>query len=203
MKFLKVLLLICWVIGISAIVGVMHSWHLIDLSPEKSMQLSISQYAKGVNKFGVIHYLSPQCSCSNTIVNHLLKRGPLNPEESKELVVLIDDFQNKTERLLKKRRFSVVSLNSKELSKESDGAIRGVPLLVIYDRNQVTKYVGGYSEKSITPFTQIDIKEYIKTLKEGRGIASKPVVGCAVSKEYKELLDPFGLKYTEKSDEHI
>jgi hypothetical protein len=195
-NFLKWLFISLWVVGISAVVGVVHSWHFADLSPEKE-SLSINSFSSNVEKYGVLHFLSPACSCSQTVIDHLLSRGPLSGQESKETIVLIDDHKNIYLSKFFKKKFNVLTLSSDDIKKDYDGSIRGVPLLAIYDSKKTTRYVGGYSEKQITPFSKIDIKSFIDNLDKGRTIASKPVIGCAVSKEFQKLLDPFGLKYSE------
>lgn len=203
MNKLKWLLLICWVTGISAVVGYMHSWHLVDLSPKNQSKISIESFSSDVKNFGVIHFLTPACSCSQSILDHLLKRAPIDIERAKEAVVLFDDSKDQMKSKLLKNGYQVFSLDSKEINKENEGAIRGVPLLVIYDKDKITKYVGGYSDKAITPFTEINISEYLKSIEMGKKLATNPVIGCAVSNEYKKLLDPFGLKYTEISNDKI
>lgn len=197
MVFLKYSFLFIWVVSVSAVVGVMHSWHYVNLSPSEPTALSIENYSSNIKSYGVVHFLTPACSCSKNIFNHLMSRAPYDPQEIKETVVLFDDNQDSMSSKLQNKGYEVLSLLSSTINKQDKGSVRGVPLLVIYNKNKVTKYVGGYSEQAITPFTDINVAGYIAELEKGRTISSKPVIGCAVSKEYKKLLDPFGLKYRE------
>ncbi len=203
MYIIKISFLVAWIITISAIVGIMHSWHLADLSPVDKKSLTIKDYSSDVKNFGIIHFLTPACSCSQSIYEELISRPPYKEDWAKEAVVLIDDSKNVMKPHLLSKGYKVISLSSKSIDKNNKGSIRGVPLLVIYDKKKVTRYVGGYSAQAITPFTDINIESFLKKIESGAEVDSLPVIGCAVSKEYKKLLDPFGLKYTEKVNEHI
>jgi hypothetical protein len=112
------------------------------------------------------------------------------------MIVLIDDKAGAYTKKLHKKGFSVTSTNFTEAKKKYSDSITGVPLLVIYDSNKKTRYAGGYSQQLITPFTKIDIKSFLSKISEGRSVASMPVKGCSVSKDYQKILDPLGLKYT-------
>ena len=196
MKKSHYLFIICWVGGITLIVGYIHSWHLVDLKPQSEITLSFNKMIPDVSdEFGVIHFLTPLCSCSEQIFKHLVERGPL--KEEKEVVILVDDSQGVFQRPLEEKGYSTKLISTDKLSEEFKSAIQGVPLLVIYEKNKKVRYAGGYYEKAITPFTKIDIKKFTDSLHEGREIASLPIIGCAVSEEYKKILDPFGLKYQE------
>ena len=83
------------------------------------------------------------------------------------------------------------------MEKDLKDSLKGVPLLVIYDKQKNAKYVGGYSDKVITPLTKINIDPFLNNIRNKREVSSLPVKGCAVSKEYQKILDPFGIKYTE------
>jgi len=185
-----------WVGVISLVVGYIHSWHIIDLKPNKNLSLAFNEMIPEVTEeFGVIHFLTPLCSCSEQIFKHLIERGPLNKE--KEVVILINDAKEIFATSLKERGFQVNLISTDKLSEDFKNAVQGVPLLVIYEGEKKVRYAGGYYEKAITPFTKIDIEKFTNSLRSGRDIASLPIVGCAVSEEYKKILDPFGLKYQE------
>ncbi len=196
LKFSQILFIVSWLGLVSYVITLMHSWHYADLSPIDLSTTVVSKWFPKVKEreLGVIHFLTPKCSCSQQIFTHLLERAPL----AFELALVIDDTKDQYSTRLKKKGYLVKSINTKKLDEELASAIKGVPLLVIYDDKKITKYVGGYTDKVITPFTKIDIKQFLNKIKNNRTIASLPVMGCAVSKQYQKLLDPFGLKYQEK-----
>lgn len=197
MKKKQLLFVFIWVISISLVIGSIHSWHYAEYNiSQKSLKLDNIKVAK--NHYGVLHFLTPTCSCSEKILSHLLKRGPLKREVGIEKIVLIDDTPENYTQKLKERGFDIDHYSFEEATKKYSESIRGVPLLIIFNDEKEAKYVGGYSDKLITPFTNIDIKKFLTEIKSGRAIASLPVRGCAVSKEYQTILDPLGIKYANK-----
>jgi hypothetical protein len=196
-KYIKYLILFAWVGVISLVLTLMHSWHYIDLSPTSDAPVKLSNYLPKVENYGIVHFLTPKCSCSQEIYKHLLERGPLEYKSSKETIVVVDDNELDFTGNLGKKGFKTFNLNPEKMKKDFSESIQGVPLLVIYNKNFATQYVGGYSDQSITPFTKINIKNYLVAMEQGRTIASNPIIGCATSKEYQNILDPFGLKYQE------
>lgn len=183
-----------WVVSLSLVIGSIHAWHFADYTPQNG-KFSADQLIGDTQNFGVIHFLTPECSCSQSIFEHLMQRGPLDKETATESVVIIDDNKLEYAEKLKARGFPSTSYTSEDLSSLFTAGVTGVPLLVIFDSQKVTRYVGGYSERLITPFTQIDIPSFLKSLSQGRELSSHPVRGCSVSKEYKKILDPLGIKY--------
>lgn len=186
-----------WVLCISFVIGSIHSWHLVEFTPKKESFQSSDLNIKTDN-YGVIHFLTPMCSCSETILKHLLKRGPLPRNIAKETVVIIDDKNGLYTKKLTKLGFQVSQTSFTQAKKKYSDSITGVPLLVIYDKKKATRYAGGYAKQLITPFTKIDIKSFINKISSGRELASLPVKGCSVSKDYQRILDPLGLKYTKE-----
>ncbi|WP_127717988.1 hypothetical protein [Halobacteriovorax sp. HLS] len=198
-KVLTALFIGCWVIGVSYAITMMHSWHYVDLSPSSTEDFKLASILPEVKDHGVVHFLTPKCSCSKSIFEHLNSRGPLGKTVASEVVILIDDDKEEFLKPLKKNGFQVYNYSTAQMKDEFSTSIKGVPLLVIYNKSKDVRYVGGYSDASITPLTQINIKNYLLTLNEGRKIASKPVIGCSVSKEYQAILDPLGLKYKKEN----
>ncbi len=187
--------ILSWVTLASYGVTLMHSWHYSDLSPKEELSFTHIKFSDETQKAGVIHFLTPLCSCSKEIFKHLVKKGPLDKKIYLEKVVLIDDLNEEFAKPLIEKGFDVHLIESEKAKHIFDGEIRGVPLLTIYGRDLKTQYVGGYSDKSITPFTEINYRSFLEKIEKNLEIKSLPVIGCAVSKEYKKLLDPFGLKY--------
>lgn len=194
MKKFHVFLIASWVIAVSAVITILHSWHYADLGPGKNKQVEFKNLLPKIKEgHGVAHFITPACSCSQQVYKHLLSRKPLE----NELAIIIDDNELEFEKNLKAKGYKVQLIETKKLDAEKADMIKGVPLLVIYDNNLETQYVGGYSDKSITPFTKINIQSFLNNIEKKRKIASMPVIGCAVSKKYQKLLDPLGLKYQE------
>lgn len=192
-KKIGIVLLMFWVGVVSYGVTLMHSWHYADLSPEKSVALPDDLSAKK----GVLHFITPLCSCSKEIYKHLISKGPLEGSKYNEKVIVVDDKKNEFSTSLRTAGYEVEKVDSAEMMKRYGSDIRGVPLLVIYNDEKVPLYVGGYTNKSITPFTEINYRSFLTKIENKEKIEKLPVIGCAVSDEYKKMLDPFGLKYGE------
>ena len=92
----------------------------------------------------------------------------------------------------------MINFSTQELKSRFSTSIKGVPLLVIYNKEKTTHYIGGYARAAITPLTDINITQFLTTLRQGKKLSSLPVIGCTVSKKYQTLLDPLGLKYTKR-----
>ncbi|MBC99068.1 MAG: hypothetical protein CME63_15110 [Halobacteriovoraceae bacterium] len=186
-----------WILLISLVLGSIHSWHFADYSPKKSSFMDFKDAVEETENFGVIHFLTPACSCSTEIFNRLIRRGPLKAEYAKESVVVIDDNQQEFSKNLLKKGFRAQKFSSQEIQKKFNSSIKGVPLLMIYDHTKTIQYIGGYSQNLINPLVQINIMNFIEKIKKGQELESLPVRGCSVSKEYQKILDPLGLKYKE------
>lgn len=194
-NFLAYFITFAWIVGISGAISQFHAWHQVDLAPENS-KIDVSNLFTPTQTYGAVHFLTPMCSCSTVIFDHLLNRRPIS--SIKETVVVIDDNQKDFVSLLKEAGYTVLKTTKEELASKYQNALKGVPLLAIYDSENTIQYLGGYSSKSITPFSKIDITKFISDLENKKAIASYPVKGCSVSKKYQQLLDPLGIKYAKR-----
>lgn len=187
-----------WVIAVSGLVGMLHAWHKADYSQNLALDaLGHSYHELGTGQFGVIHFLAPTCSCSEIILETFEKSGPLSQEVIEEVHLVGEDLGWKDR--LKELGFKVFHYRFSEFSKKFEGKISGLPLLTIYNDQKNTIYQGGYSDKSITPFTKIDIAQFLRTVKKGQQ-EKLPIIGCAVSKELQNKMDILGIKYSKGNE---
>lgn len=63
MKFIKPLIILTWVSCISTVIGYMHSWHMADFTPNNLKLSNLANSIPEVEEYGVIHFLTPACSC--------------------------------------------------------------------------------------------------------------------------------------------
>ncbi|WP_226664322.1 TlpA family protein disulfide reductase [Microbulbifer aggregans] len=190
------LLVLGWVGAVSLLLGILHSWHQADLRPIKTDIPGLrSLLAQSLSDFNVVHFFTPTCSCSQVVMAQLLERQPLSANGQAEVVVLLDDHGQEAARQLREHGYQVLHLASPESGGEASSLVSAVPLLVVFDGSGDVLYAGGYSDRTITPFSQLDLQEMIVRINSGDMPAPLPVRGCAVSRAYQEILDPLGLKY--------
>ncbi len=183
-------------IGVSFFITTLHSWHNVSFKfNEPQSRNFIPHLVNEIKEHNVIHFLTPACSCSKVIFDHLLTRAPLSDANHSEKIVLLDDLDFEITRKLQASGYDVTTLRMAELKEDLKSAVMAVPLLLIFDSEKDLRYAGGYSEKIITPFSKIDVLDFLAKIKQGDKLTSYPVKGCAVSKEYQKLLDPMGIKY--------
>lgn len=195
-KKMGFLALAIWASLIIYIMAIMSSWHNIDYS-KADKKFALKYVEKSNNKSSNIllsHFLAGACQCSEYITNYLVSRGVM--KDTIEKVVIFDDVKNFKQRLVE-AGFEVEVLKIDDVEKYDFPS--GIPQLLISDHKKLI-YQGGYSNFQINPFTDFkDVKivnEYINQRNENsREIASLPAIGCATAKKYKEMLDPFKLKY--------
>jgi hypothetical protein len=194
MKFiLKLTVTFLFVTSISYFVMILHSWHKVEYSTGNIADFKT--LLKTNKKMGIIHFLTPACGCSSEVLDHLIKRSPLDSETIKEMIVILDDYNSYYSMKLEQKGYKVFNFSSRSENKVVK-SIRGVPLLVVFDKNKISRYVGGYSEALISPMTTIDISPLIAKIKNSKSnIKEYPIKGCAVSKKYQIILDPLGIKY--------
>jgi hypothetical protein len=198
MKFiLKLIVTSIFVSSISYIIVVLHSWHKVEFKTENITVFK--SILKDSDKLGVIHFLTPACGCSSEVLDHLLKRNPLDIKTINEVVVLLDDYSSYYSTRLRRAGYSVFNFDSKLGDDKENNkfveAIKGVPLLIVFDQEKNSKYVGGYTDNIISPMTTINIEPIITKIQKGNTVRARPVKGCAISEEYKKILDPLGIKY--------
>ena len=117
-KKIQVALVTLWVAGISLIIGSIHSWHYADFSPSPA-NFSIDGLVEETQNYGVIHFLTPLCSCSEVIFKHLLKRGSISIDKAKESIVVIDDTNLNYEKRLRSKGLDLSCELAPSISKTS------------------------------------------------------------------------------------
>jgi hypothetical protein len=185
---LVVLLLILWALASLYILTRMHGWHWISFKYEKPK--NIAQVAKDIEKenWGMIHVLGRGCGCSEFVQDYLIKRKA--QKNIRETIIFIGNAARKRE--LEKAGYHFAE------AQNVNGLIKGVPMLLIYNNNGQVIYSGGYAQKTITPFTQIQDLKILQAAKSEQNLKEYSVMGCAVSKKLQNLLDPLNLKYSEE-----
>jgi len=194
----KILLSISVVIGL-IIVASLHWQHQMTFNRPKDfnairlfLQKSSAQLL--TSKWTVVHVLAGRCACSGFLSQYLVERKSNIPADVQELVILIDPVQKIFEKL-KNAGFELFEISPEEVVKQKLD-ISGLPLLIIYDQNNLVRYAGGYSDAKINPFTDYHDIEILQNLQKNIPQQEFAIRGCVVAKEYQAILDPLGLKYS-------
>ena len=186
---IKSLLWILWGISISALLMLMHSWHLISFDLPSFARSPAAHSAfddRQVDQWYVYHILGEGCSCSKVVMNFLTSRGELAGVNEKILWVgKREDWKNKA----KDSGFGFELVKYKERSE-----FAGLPAMLIFHGTQ-QKYSGGYAERFISTEAQIQADEIIKKTMDNKALASLPIRGCALSKKLQSYIDPLNMKY--------
>ena len=178
-----------WVLLISIVITLMHSWHLISFelpsfakSPSKHQAFDDRE----MNQWYVYHILGEGCSCSTLIMNFLTSRKELDGVNEKILWVgKQDTWKKKAEN----NGFAFELVNYKEKSE-----LAGLPAMLIFDGAK-QKYTGGYANRFISTTAHIQADEIIKKTMSRNNLASLPIRGCALSKRLQDYIDPLNIKY--------
>lgn len=135
----------------------------------------------------MVHVLYPECTCSQRILEHVLRREPLSGV--REHVLLVGREASIEARLRRKSRaYSVI--RKRELS--TVYGIEAAPILVISDPSDQLRYVGGYTERKQGP--QIQDSKVLAELKAEKRLEPLPLFGCAVGEALSAAIDPLDIR---------
>jgi hypothetical protein len=134
----------------------------------------------------VVHVLYANCSCTDSLVQHLVERGPTLAE--REVVVFVGTPLPIHERLAEVG-FEWHQWTQQELTERT--GVEAAPLLIVRHRNRMD-YVGGYFRypSATRPLDVSIIAEAIA----GEPPKPLPIFGCAVSPSLRAAVDPLGLQ---------
>lgn len=150
----------------------------------------LSQTKTSLNEWTLVHVLSTKCGCSKKTARYLSQRGVL--QKHKELVILIEE-NSKIKTILTTAGFQVISMTAEQAAKEY--SIDAVPQLVVFGPMGDIKYSGGYNDRRIEVFEDLQV---LNKLKKGQVVKAFPIFGCANGSELISQIDPWGLKYGER-----
>jgi hypothetical protein len=183
-------LLFClWAIVAVFLGSVLMSYHQPFVQPSDGV-LSLAGPGDGVH-WRAVHLLSGSCGCSQTVMKHLLQRGPFR--EVAEQVIVVDGAEAYLPGsaallgALQTRGFAVRHLSTRDVTAEA--GLRGVPLLVYATPEGRPAYVGGYGAPANGD------EEIYREVRAGAKPSPRPLLGCAVGAALRHAVDPLGLKY--------
>lgn len=165
--------------------------HLVSMPTPQNVENFIKKiknnYYKNDGRAVIVHTIYEKCSCTNSLLKHLVERGL---QASSHEVVFVIGSRAPFETELSAKGFSVFKMKQQDFVKEF--GIEAAPLLTLINSKGDLMYMGGYfktSEARIS--TDQDIIQ--RALIEGQPYKPLPLYGCAVSDRLQKYIDPFRL----------
>lgn len=160
--------------------------HQLSLNPSKNSKLSelVDQ-----SEWTKLHFVNPECGCSERVVKSLLNRRPSKDVTEKVFILGNNEVWKKS--LADKGYVTVMDSMDHYAEKYS---ISAVPQLVILNQKQEIFYAGGYSSKR-GPAGEIEDIEIFKEATSSKEVKERPIYGCVNGKENQNKSDLIGAKY--------
>jgi hypothetical protein len=191
----KVLLvfLVVWLLACTAIISALSLGHVVALPPpeesavERFKATLLTYKDSEISDQFVAHILAEDCSCTQSLTEHLLRKGPR--EGSDELILFVGN-NSALANLAVTAGFRYQQILSDELTQMG---LESAPVLAVFDGDENLNYLGGYYDHpaAIRPLNE-SIRDSIAI---GTPLEPLPIFGCATSARLQEAFDPLGIVY--------
>jgi hypothetical protein len=123
----------------------------------------------------VVHIISESCSCTNSMVRHLISRGP--NKNSNEYILFVGGQTSLLSELLK-AGFRVHQISRLEIT--NDIKIKASPALLVLDskKNDSIQYFGGYYKTS--SLLNPEDENILSKLNHDEKVQAYPIYGCSL-----------------------
>ena len=183
--------LVVWVPVTLLLTGALMVNHVIAL-PEPGDVEALSAAVASLRTEGreaplVVHIVADGCSCTDSLFQHLLDRGPRAGLD--EIVLFVgDDPQRERAVLARGYRLAVTDRDALW----TDFGLEAAPILVVLEPSDALTYVGGYYRfpAAVRPLDE----QVLASREAGLAHDALPIFGCAVSERLAEQIDPLGLQ---------
>lgn len=134
-----------------------------------------------------VHVIAADCSCTDRLFAHLVRRGPFPGTD--EIVLFVGSDPAKEARA-RAAGFRYAAVSAAQLAARF--GLEAAPVLFAFDAARL-RYAGGYFDH---PSAIRPLDEAIHArLGAGESPEGLPVYGCAVSAPLRRSLDPLGIAY--------
>ncbi len=170
-------------VGGIALLSTKHLAPLPEPGNEALLSRAILKLRHNASKPFLVHVIYSECSCSKSLLTHLLARGPFAGSE--ELILFVGT-DAKTQQAANRSGFEFSSVTDSELVARF--GLEAAPVLLVFDALSKLRYAGGYYDHpaAITPLDE----RIHRQLAAGANVQPLPVFGCAVSARLQKSLDP-------------
>jgi hypothetical protein len=138
-----------------------------------------------------VHVVYEQCSCTDRLLAHLLRRGRWRGVEEAIVFVgerAVDDRSSAAARA----GFAFTHVTPAQLERRF--GLQAAPVLLAFDASARLVYAGGYFDHP-SALTALDERIHAQ-LATGALPQALPVFGCAVSAALRKSVDPLGIVYS-------
>ena len=187
-------LLSVWGSALLVIVGALMVGHWVPLpKPAVGERWRVARAVdRGNTGHRVFHFLYDDCPCSRRVLRKVLSRAAITGI-SEKIVLITNSSNREVEEQARRQGFFVAQVSPSQLKAEYN--VESAPLLLVINADNQIVYSGGYSDRKQA--YAVNDEEIITSVAERGEFEGYPVLGCAVSKELKRLVDPFRFKYRE------
>ena len=185
--------LVLWIIIVSTVISFQMAGHLLTMPIPKNLEKMSEKIdeLKGSKSITGLHIVFDKCSCTNSLINSLLR----NPSKSEvdEFVLWVGTKESlgvTRETNLSKLGYNIIYLTPETLKHRF--GVEVAPILVLKEGEDL-RYLGGYYDRPGS--TQSYEKEIIEAVLTRKIPKSLPVYGCAVSQDLQKIIDPLSILY--------
>lgn len=186
------LALFLWIGGTSYVMATMSGLHSISFLPDISIAKNVFTSSSN-NKWTMTHVISEGCKCSSVVLQYLQSRQAR--ADVNENVIVVGKISETEMKNLLANKYKVAFKTAQDMDQSIAG---GVPFLMITSNKGEALYSGGYNQSKVNSVSDIHDLEILDSYKNGKSIASLPIFGCAVTAKFQHMMDPLGIKYTQK-----
>lgn len=135
----------------------------------------------------VVHVVADGCSCTDSLFDHLLSRGPRGDLDE---VILFVGADPDRESAIRAAGYRLAVTDRAGLL--AGYGLESAPILVVVEPPDRLRYIGGYYRfpAAVRPLDE----QVLASLDAGTAHAPLPIFGCAVSERLAEQIDPLGLQ---------
>ena len=184
------ILFLVWAVGVNGVIGSLMLGHLVSL-PAATGPAGPKDFQRSSDEgWTVFHVLVNDCPCSESVSEHLVARGPL-AGVTERIVFCGESNEGEHESL--PGGFLTTAATAESL--EEAFGVSGGPWMVVVAPDGSIAYSGGHSTGRDPVSRQYMDQTIVVELMEGREVAPLAAYGCAISDEWRQAVDPLGIKY--------
>jgi len=175
--------LVVWLIGTTVGIGSLMVNHTVALPEPTRADRLIGVALATVGPDGLFHVVPANCSCTDSLVDHLVLRGA----QGEEVVAFVGPRRPR-HMGLEAAGYRVLSVSPDTV--EAELGVVAAPVWLALESGDV-RYAGGYYARPAA--VEPKLLDTLAKLERGASVPPYPIFGCAVDANLARRLDPLGL----------